>query len=341
MPNCGTQAYLCDLPIRFDTYRGCSHACKYCFTRHKLNILEISKFESPRALKNFINGKRNNETNWCDWDIPLHWGGMSDPFQPCEEKYKNSYECLKVFADTGYPFVVSTKGKIIGDTEYLSLIKECNGVVQISMVCDKYDILELGCPSFEERLKILENVSNVAKRTIVRIQPYMLEIFDDVYKNLSKFKDAGAYGVIIEGLKLKKQTGNLEKLGGDFVYKYGDLKRDFLKLKERCHNIGLKIYAGENRLRRFGDSLTCCGVDNLKDFKPNRFNLNHLLNGEKVFPKAQQKNKGTARCFTALRQSTAFGKTVSKYSFSEMMFYYYKSSKDKIYKILGVENCQK
>ena len=64
---------------------------------------------------NFISGARTKETNWCDWDIPLHWGGLSDPFQPCESKYRSSYKCLKIFADENYPFVVSTKGKIIAD----------------------------------------------------------------------------------------------------------------------------------------------------------------------------------------------------------------------------------
>lgn len=91
---------------------------------------------------NFISGARTKETNWCDWDIPLHWGGLSDPFQPCEKKYLSSYKCLKIFADENYPFVVSTKGKIIANKEYLDLIKNCNCVVQISMVCDKYDVLE-------------------------------------------------------------------------------------------------------------------------------------------------------------------------------------------------------
>ncbi len=31
MPECGSQVILCDLPVRMDTYKGCSHNCKYCF----------------------------------------------------------------------------------------------------------------------------------------------------------------------------------------------------------------------------------------------------------------------------------------------------------------------
>lgn len=97
MPDCGSQVFLCDVPIRFDTYEGCSHDCKYCFASRKKSINVIKKGEGKESLINFINGKRTIKTNWADWDIPLHWGGMSDPFQPCEEEYEYSYECLKVF----------------------------------------------------------------------------------------------------------------------------------------------------------------------------------------------------------------------------------------------------
>ena len=113
MPNCGTQVVLCDLPIRFDTYKGCSHQCKYCFVQNKTDLTNIGKGETVKSLRDFIEGKRTKETRWCDWDIPLHWGGMSDPFQPAEKKNKLSLECLKLFKETQYPFVVSTKGKLI------------------------------------------------------------------------------------------------------------------------------------------------------------------------------------------------------------------------------------
>ena len=106
MPSCGSQIFLCDVPIRFDTYKGCSHNCKYCFVQRKKDISEIDKGETAKALLNFINGHRGKDLKWCDWNIPLHWGGMSDPFQPAEKRYRLSYECLKVFAETQYPFIV-------------------------------------------------------------------------------------------------------------------------------------------------------------------------------------------------------------------------------------------
>lgn len=80
---------------------------------------------------------------------------MSDPFQPCEKVHRISYEALKIFAETKYPFIVSTKGKLICEDDYLSLLKQCNAVVQVSMVCSKYDVLEKGAPKYSERLEML------------------------------------------------------------------------------------------------------------------------------------------------------------------------------------------
>lgn len=48
----------------------------------------------------------------------------------------------------------------------------------------------------------------------------MREVFLDVYKNLQLFKNVGAYGVIIEGMKFKRKKDGLVKVGGDFIYRY-------------------------------------------------------------------------------------------------------------------------
>lgn len=336
MPSCGSQCYLCDLPVRFDTYDGCSHGCEYCFAKKFKDISLIKNKESATTLINFINGQRGKDCNWCDWNIPIHWGGLSDPFQPCEKKRKRSLECLKVFAKTQYPFIVSTKGELVVEDEYLELLSKCNCVVQISMVCSSYDKLELGCPDYKRRLEILSILSKKVKRTIVRIQPYMHEVFDEVYNNLSKVAEAGAYGVIIEGMKYRSKKSGMVKIGADYTYPYELIKQDFLKLKKEAHRLGLKIYAGENRIRSLGDSLTCCGVDGMEGFIPNKFNLNHILNGDVKKPTAKQKEKNTGNCFRAMEASTVKGNIVDKQSFAYNMLDFYKRKKKNINDVMGV-----
>lgn len=336
MPVCGSQCYLCDVPIRFDTYEGCSHACKYCFAKKFVDISKIKKGESPKMLEDFINGKRNFTTSWCDWNIPIHWGGMSDPFQPCEKIHRVSYECLKIFAKTQYPFIVSTKGKLVIEKEYLDLLEKCNCVVQISAVCSSYDKLEPGAPTFKERINMASILSKKVKRVIIRMQPYMHEVYQEIYDNLEKIAEAGVYGIIIEGMKFKKKKPGLVKIGGDYCYPYSLIKNDFLKLKERAHQLGLKIYAGENRIRILGDNLTCCGIDGLEGFEPNKFNLNHILNGDKQEPTEKMKKEKTGRPFRALAMDTINGGRMDSNSFAYNMINIYKQKKDMIDETMGI-----
>ena len=316
---CGSQVILCNLPVRFDTYRGCSHGCRYCFVQKKASLNEIKTDESPESLLAFIKGERTLETKWCDWNIPIHWGGMSDPFQPVEKKYRYSLECLKLLAETRYPFVVSTKGRLVADPEYLDLLERCNCVVQISMVCSKYDCLERGTPTYEERLQILKTVSRRVQRTIVRIQPYMHEVRKDVLDNLPRVAEAGAHGVVLEGMKFAKKKPGLVRIGGDCVYPIELLRADFEQIKAEAHRCGLKFYAGENRLRSMGDDMTCCGIEGLEGFKPNTYNICMMMNGKNPQPTELMKTVGTADAFKTLDQTAGSGRKIRKQSLAGIM----------------------
>ena len=215
-------------------------------------------------------------------------------------------------------------------------MEKCNCVVQISAVCNKYDQLEEGAPTFNERMEMIRKIAPRVKRVIVRVQPFMHEVFQDVYKNLDTFKEVGAYGFIVEGIKFKSKRKGLVKVGGDFVYPYQTIYNDFVKLKEKAHKIGLKIYAGENRLRKYGDSMTCCGIDGLEGFKGNSFNLAHILNGDLTKPTPAQNIKGKAKCFHALTQTTAKRHHYNKLSFAEAMLEYYDKRKENMHKVFGI-----
>jgi hypothetical protein len=292
----------------------------------KIDISDIAKGEGIEALRNFINGKRNMECAWCDWDIPLHWGGMSDPFQPIELKYRKSLESLKLFAETQYPFVVSTKNKLIATDEYLDLIKQCNCVVQFSAVCSEYNRIEKGASTFEERIKAAKKISKY-KRVIIRVQPYMLGVYNNILRNIDYFHDAGVYGVVFEGMKYFHKKENTVKLGNDYVYQSELLREHFTVFKQKLHGLGMKFYSGENRLRSIGDDLCCCGIDGL-GWKVNTANLNHYLFDREnyKFTDAMRTSAGNG-CFSSINQDTKAKKTLKEHTFEEIMNLYSRSSK--------------
>lgn len=318
MPECGSQVLICDIPVRFDTYIGCSHSCSYCFVMRKTDISQIKRGESAKSLVEFIQGARKNTLNWCDWNIPLHWGGMSDPFQPAEKIYKNSLECLKVFAQTQYPFVVSTKNKLIATPEYLELIKKCDCVVQFSAACREYDQFERGASSFEERLNAASVISQ-HKRVIIRVQPYMPQYFNRIFKSLQEFAEAGVYGCVFEAMKYQYKAKGTIKLQGDFVYPSKLLERHFKVFKQECHKLGMRFYSGENRLRSMGDNLCCCGIEGM-GWKPNTANLNHILyDRENVLVTESMKKTRTCQVFKSIFQDTLSTRALKELSFSKML----------------------
>lgn len=303
MISCGSLIVCCDSPVRLDNYKGCSHGCKYCFANTKRSIDDIKPMNSIKGLKSFIEGKRSKLTNWCDWDIPLHWGGDSDPFQPCEKIFGLSYKILEVFKETKYPFIVSTKGKIIAEDKYLDLLKDCNAVVQISMVSPQFDKLEPGAPTYEERMEMLKKLAPNCRRLIVRHQPYVREAKDEIIKNLPRLKEAGVYGIILEGIKYYKKKSGFIKIGRTYMYPEDVLRYDFAQIKEEAHKNGLVFLSGEERTRDMGDSLTCC-CGELEGFKFNMANIYHMDENGNIPYTDKMKEKGTASVFRALKQGT-------------------------------------
>lgn len=338
MPKLGSQCWLCDYPIRIDTYSGCTHDCKYCFARGTRDISIVEVDESPETILNFINGKRDATTRWCDWNIPLHFGGMSDPFQPIEKKYRRTFEVLKILAETKYPVIISTKGDLCIQDDYLDLLSKCNVVMQVSMVCSAYDRIELGAPSYERRLEMVKVLSEAVPRVNARIQPYMREVRSDILNNIPRLKEAGIYGIIVEGMKFKKKKPGLIRTAGDFCYPIELLRADFDVLKTAAHNNGLKFWSGENRLRAMGDSLSCCGTDGMEGFIPNTFNLNHICNGDKVEATETMKKPGLgANAFHSCYQKAGESANHRNDSFEKCMLTFLKDHKKTVKETFGLE----
>lgn len=315
---CGSQVVLCEYPIRLDTYRGCSHGCGYCFAQSKTDISVVKPDNCIESLRRFVSGCRTAQTNWCDWRIPLHWGGMSDPFQPAEREIGVSLRALEVFAETGYPFIVSTKGRLVAEEPYLSVLRRCNAVVQISMVCSSYDKMEPGAPTFEERLEMVGRLSGAVRRVVVRAQPYVTNVRDEFVGNLGRIAAAGAWGVTLEGMKFKNAKPGLVKVRGDYCYDDETLRMHYERIKRECGRVGLRFLCAENRLRAMGESTACCGCGDIEGFEGNAYNVVSNADGRRA-PTERMRQAGTATCFKSIHQDAGSSRVLAGRSFAEQM----------------------
>ena len=319
MIECGTQCLICDFPVHLDTYIGCSHDCKYCFAREKQSIKTVRPLDNADALRRFIAGHRTNETRWCDWAIPVHWGSSSDPFQRAELTHRRSREALEIFAETGYPFIVSTKNPVLAVREYADLLARCRCVFQISMAAPEYDKLEPGAPGYEERLAAAAELSRVCTRVIARVQPYFTDQYKAVLREIPRYAQAGIYGIIVEGYATRKKQKGLVK-DGKYGFPVEVLAPQFKQIRERAHQNGLRFFCGEDILRFLGDSMSCCGTEGLEDFRPNVFNVEHLAHDDPPpEPTEAMKQKENTRPFRSLCQTNAWAKEVRDGTFADLM----------------------
>jgi len=279
MPYSSAAVLHCNLPIRFDSYRGsCPFQCGYCSEKiHGRN--NFRPFESFKSLEQWTKGKRNADTNWCDWKIPLHWGVLSDPLPFCDKITRRSYKVLYTFAETGYPFVLTTKSTLIMDDDYLGLIANCNVVVQISMTSKSFSLeYESNAPSYRNRFAMLYHLAQYAKRLVVRSQPFVVESLDELIGMIPAYRSSGVYALLVGGVSLRRPVGSVtERVGDSYTYPSQSLEQPLKVIRECCHANDLVFLTNECNLESLSDSITCCGTEGLEGFDVNKCNLSYEI----------------------------------------------------------------
>ena len=107
------------VPFRYtiNAYRGCSHACSYCFARPTHEYLDMnsgSDFERRIVVKvNAVERVRAElvPARWAGHHIAM--GTNTDPYQRCEGKYRLTRGIVEALAQARNPFSILTKSTLI------------------------------------------------------------------------------------------------------------------------------------------------------------------------------------------------------------------------------------
>ena len=153
------------VPFRWtiNPYRGCSHACFYCFARNTHTYLDLDfgeDFNSEIVVK--VNAetllrKELAARSWKGEHIAM--GTNVDPYQRAEGRYRVMPGILKALRDFANPFSILTKGSLI--LRDIELLQECAAVADVGTnvsvgFVDKelWRLLEPGAPSPRKRLEV-------------------------------------------------------------------------------------------------------------------------------------------------------------------------------------------
>lgn len=287
--------YFCSLPLRLDSYRGCTYGCLYCFSQSLNNRESGFHYRAVPAnpadfikLMDSINheGCRTSLVRSClKRKIPIHFGCVSDPLQPQEIKSRITLKFLKILKQYNYPFILCTKSDLIIKPEYLSIIRDTRPIVQISFstMNDKLaSYIEPHAPSPTIRLRTLDKLSNLGMWTVARLQPFLYpkeQINDEGLRSLA---NVGVKHVTLEHLriptnsKLSTRMSLWNALGVNLLETYHNLGikhsrinyelnseiklHNILKVKNIIHKYGMSFGSGDNDFHHASDYFCCCGV---------------------------------------------------------------------------------
>lgn len=161
-------------------YRGCFHACAYCYARPSHQYLDfgagtdferklVVKVNAPELLRETFDSKK-----WKG--EPIVFSGNTDCYQPLEHQYELTRRCLRVCVEYRNPVYIITKGALVRrDLDLLLELKESAHVsVIISLAFsddDESRLVEPGAPRPSVRLRALRELSEAGIRTGISLSP--------------------------------------------------------------------------------------------------------------------------------------------------------------------------
>ena len=107
------------LPFKYTVngYRGCSHACRYCFARPTHEYLEFdpgNDFDREIVVKTNVADVLRRELHRPSWQREtIALGTNTDPYQRAEGRYALMQGIIAALADSGTPFSILTKGTLL------------------------------------------------------------------------------------------------------------------------------------------------------------------------------------------------------------------------------------
>jgi DNA repair photolyase len=230
------------VPFRYtvNPYRGCQHACRYCFARNSHTYLDLDpgrdfdskvvvKVNAPELLRAKLASHR-----WAGEHIAM--GTNVDCYQRAEGRYRLMRPIISALRDTANPFSILTKGTLIlRDLDLLLAADEVTDVglnVSAGFVDQSlWRAIEPGTPAPERRLEACATLNDSGLRCGVLmgpILPFLSDSPDQLDAAVRQIAAAGAVHIMPIVLHLRPGArewflGWLREAHPDLVPRYAEL----------------------------------------------------------------------------------------------------------------------
>ncbi|MET9202437.1 Rv2578c family radical SAM protein [Gordonia sp. NPDC003585] len=208
------------LPFHFtvNTFRGCTHACRYCFARPTHEYLDLDAgrdFDSQVVVKLNVAAVLRRELRRRSWTREVvALGTNTDPYQRAEGRYRLMPGVITALAESRTPFSILTKGTLL--RRDLPLLRQAAGQVSVSIGislaffdADLQKQIEPGTPSPAARLALIREVADAGFAPHVMVAPvipYLTDSSSHLDELLGAIGAAGASGVTAFPMHLRGAT---------------------------------------------------------------------------------------------------------------------------------------
>ena len=213
-------------------YRGCSHACVFCFARSTHTFMDMNagrdfetkivvKVNAPDVLRRQLRAKR-----WKGEHIAM--GTATDPYQRAEGRYKLMIGILNALIDYRNPFSILTKGTLIlRDIDLLLAAAEVTEVSTAFSVgtldADAWRKSEPGTPHPRKRIEAVKKLNEAGIPCgvmVAAVLPGITDGIDQIKEVVHAAVDAGATHVtpILLHLRPKVKEVYMDWLGETYPH---------------------------------------------------------------------------------------------------------------------------
>ena len=263
-------------------YHSCDFGCKYCFANARggyfTRDFQVANVDLIRRwFKSALeDGDVSNIKKEClNHRVPIHLGGLTDPFQACEKRYRASYRFLEISKFYNYPVNISTKTAEL-EPMYWEILDPKIHTFSISLIGMSDDYIRMwegNTPMAADRLRFVRELKDRGFWVSIRIQP-VIDI-DECLRLIEASRDMVDY-YTVEHLKVpidnkaladsllkkladSKISATLCATGREWEFDSRTKIANIERIKAACK--GVPVGCGDNDLHIMSDSKNCCGID--------------------------------------------------------------------------------
>jgi DNA repair photolyase len=169
-------------------YRGCSHACRYCFARNSHTYLDLDAgddFDRQVVVKVNAGELLRRELAAPTWrGDHIAMGTNVDCYQRAEGRYRLMRPILAGLRDFANPFSILTKGTLV--LRDLDLLRQAAAVTDVRLAVSVgfvdealWRAVEPGTPSPRRRLEVVRQLTDAGFPVSVLMAPILPGLTDD------------------------------------------------------------------------------------------------------------------------------------------------------------------